>query len=79
MKYKVKNLLSDMKLFRNGSVVDIKKGTEYIVSAEEYQNLAQVYGMSLKGNKAVEVRTTKPVKIETVVQDTQKKRKRKKS
>lgn len=79
MEYKVQNLLTDMKLFRNGSVVVLKKGTESRVSAEEYQYLSQVYGMSLKGNRAIEVRTTQPVKIETIAQEPQKKRKRKKS
>lgn len=78
MQYKVYNSICDMKLLRNGSLFVIKKDTVSEVSADEYQYLAQVYGMSLKGDKVIEVRTTKPVKVETVVEEQKKQRKRKK-
>ena len=67
MKYKVKNLLADMKLFRTGGVIVIKKGKEAVVSAEEYQYLSQVYGMAVKGEKEIVIRITEPVKIEESV------------
>lgn len=67
MKYKVKNLLKDMKLFRVDGVVVIRKGKEAIVSADEYQYLSQVYGTAVKGEKEIVIRITEPVKIEESV------------
>ena len=61
MKYKVCNLERDMKL---GSRL-IKRGVSESVSQEDYQYLAQVYGMAVKGEKEYIVRTTVPVQIET--------------
>jgi len=68
-----------MKLVRGDTVVVIRKGVDATVSVQEYQYLSHVYGMGLKGNKVMEVRITKPVKIEAVAQETKKQRKRKKS
>lgn len=79
MHYKVYNSSCDMKLLRDGKLVIIKKNNLFEVSMVEYQYLSQVYGMNLKGDKVIEIRTTKPVKIENVVQEPKKQRKRKKS
>ena len=62
MKYKVYNLERDMKL---GSRL-IKRGDVASVSQQDYQFLAQVYGMAVKGEKEYTVRITEPVQIETV-------------
>lgn len=67
MQYKVKNNLCDMKLLRNGSLVVLKSNQEYTVSLQEYQYLAQVYGMSVKGDKDIDVRVTTPSKIEKFI------------
>lgn len=67
MKYKVKNLLKDMKLFRVDGVVVIRKGKEAVVSADEYQYLSQVYGTTVKGEKEIVIRITEPAKIEESV------------
>ena len=81
MQYKVVNLLCDMKLIRDGKVVVIKRGKDSLVSAQEYQYLSQVYGMSVKGEKEIVVRVTEPVKIEeiAVAPVSNKKRKHKRS
>ena len=60
MKYKVINLERDMKL---GTKV-IKRGETVSVSQQDYQLLAQVYGIAVKGEKEFSVRITKPVEIE---------------
>ena len=60
MQYKVCNLERDMKL---GTRL-IKRGVSESVSQEDYQYLAQVYGMAVKGKKEYIVRTTVPVQIE---------------
>ena len=59
MKYKVINLERDMKL---GTKL-IKRGESVSVSQQDYQYLAQVYGMAVKGKKDYTVRITEPVKI----------------
>ena len=59
MKYKVCNLERDMKL---GTKL-IKRGESVSVSQQDYQFLAQVYGMAVKGEKEYIVRTTEPVQI----------------
>lgn len=61
MKYKVCNLERDMKL---GNKL-IKRGESVSVSQQDYQLLAQVYGVAVKGEKEYAVRTTVPVTIET--------------
>lgn len=61
MKYKVCNLERDMKL---GTRL-IKRGESVSVSQQDYQHLAQVYGMAVKGEKEYIVRTTAPVQIES--------------
>ena len=63
MKYKVCNLERDMKLLQNGSLVTIKRGESRSVSVQDYQYLAQVYGMAVKGEKEYIVRITKPAEI----------------
>ena len=60
MKYKVCNLERDMKL---GTRL-IKRGVSESVSQEDYQYLAQVYGVAVKGEKEYIVRTTVPAQIE---------------
>lgn len=84
MKYIVQNLKTDMKLLRNGKMTVIKSGQKTAVSIQEYQYLAQVYGMNVKGEKEVSVRITEPVKIESFadvknieIKNTLKKNKRK--
>ena len=72
MKYKVTNLESDMKLKTATGVVCIKRGTSMSVSIQEYQYLAQVYGMAVKGEKEYTVRITKPVQICEIVETAQK-------
>lgn len=62
MKYKVLNLERDMKL---GTRL-IKCGESVSVSQQDYQFLAQVYGMAVKGEIDYAVRTTTPVQIEPV-------------
>ena len=84
MQYKVVNLLCEMKLIRDGKVVVIKRGKDSLVSAQEYQYLSQVYGMSVKGEKEIVVRVTEPVKIEEIAESiiapvSNKKRKHKRS
>ena len=75
MQYKVWNLERDMKL---GTKL-IKRGEPVSVSQQDYQYLAQVYGMAVKGEKEYAVRITVPVEIEKVEQKTlTKKRKSKK-
>jgi len=59
MKFKVCNLERDMKL---GTRL-IKRGESVSVSQQEYQFLAQVYGMAVKGEKEYIVRVTEPVQI----------------
>ena len=59
MKYKVINLERDMKL---GAKL-IKRGESVSVSQQDYQYLAQVYGMAVKGEKDYTVRITEPVQI----------------
>lgn len=59
MKYKVCNLERDMKL---GTKL-IKRGEKVIVSQKDYQFLAQVYGMAVKGEIEYTVRVTKPAEI----------------
>ena len=59
MKYKVCNLERDMKL---GTKL-IKRGESVSVSQQDYQFLAQVYGIAVKGEKEYTVRMTKPVEI----------------
>ena len=59
MKYKVINLERDMKL---GTKL-IKRGESVSVSQQDYQYLAQVYGMAVKGKKDYTVRITEPVQI----------------
>lgn len=59
MKYKVCNLERDMKL---GTRL-IKRGESVSVSQKDYQFLAQVYGMAVKGEKEYIVRITEPVEI----------------
>lgn len=61
MKYKVCNLERDMKL---GTRL-IKQGESISVSQQDYQYLAHVYGMAVKGEREYTVRTTMPVQIET--------------
>ena len=61
MKYKVCNLERDMKL---GTRL-IKQGESISVSQQDYQYLAHVYGMAVKGEREYTVRTTMPVRIET--------------
>lgn len=75
MQYKVWNLERDMKL---GTKL-IKRGEPVSVSQQDYQYLAQVYGMAVKGEKEYAVRITVPVEIEKAEQKTlTKKRKSKK-
>lgn len=62
MKYKVRNLERDMKL---GTRL-IKRGESVSVSHQDYQFLAQIYGMGVKGEKEYIVRTTVPVQIESI-------------
>ena len=62
MKYKVLNLERDMKLGKRL----IKRGESVSVSQQDYQFLAQVYGMAVKGEIDYAVRTTAPVQIEPV-------------
>ena len=69
MKYKVCNLVCDMKLMRD-SLVIIKRGQSVLVSQQEYQYLAQVYGMAVKGEKEYTVRATAPVKIDIATEQT---------
>lgn len=84
MQYQVKNLVSDMKLLRNGALVVIKKGTQANVSLQEYQYLVKVYGMNVKGKKEIKIRVTTPAEIkpaetlEPIVHSVPKKRKSKK-
>lgn len=59
MKYKICNLERDMKL---GTKL-IKCGETISVSQQDYQYLAQVYGMAVKGEKEYTVRVTVPVEI----------------
>lgn len=59
MLYKVCNLERDMKL---GAKL-IKRGESVSVSQQEYQFLAQVYGMAVKGEKEYTVRITEPTQI----------------
>lgn len=61
MKYKVVNFERDMKL---GAKL-VKRGESVSVSQKDYQFLAQVYGVAVKGEKEYTVRTTVPVQIET--------------
>ena len=81
MQYKVINLLSDMKLLRNGNLLIIKKEKEAVVSAQEYQFLSQVYGLAVKGERHCVVQITAPVKIGEKIENmcVAKKRKHKKS
>ena len=79
MKYKVINLERDMKLRTNL----IKRGESVSVSQQDYQYLAHVYGMAVKGEKDYTVRITEPVQIikepaltETVVTKKRKSKKR---
>lgn len=65
MKYKVSNLTTDMKFMKDGVPIVIKRGEFLSVSVQDYQYLAQVYGMSVKGEKDYTVRVTVPVEIET--------------
>lgn len=75
MQYKVWNLERDMKL---GTKL-IKRGEPVSVSQQDYQFLAQVYGMAVKGEKEYTVRVTVPTQIEQAEQKTlTKKRKSKK-
>ena len=75
MLYKVCNLERDMKL---GTRL-IKRGESVSVSQKDYQFLAQVYGMAVKGEKEYTVRVTVPTQIEQAEQKTlTKKRKSKK-
>lgn len=62
MKYKVCNLERDMKLMRNGLFI-IKRGESVSVSQQEYQYLAQVYGIAVKGEIDYAVRVTLPAEI----------------
>lgn len=62
MKYKVCNLERDMKL----GTRFIKRGESVSVSQQDYQFLAQIYGMAVKGEKEYIVRTTVPVQIESI-------------
>ena len=64
MRYKVCNLERDMKL----DTRLIKRGESVSVSQQEYQFLAQVYGMAVKGEKEYTVRITRPVEIEVPVE-----------
>lgn len=59
MKYKVCNLERDMKL---GTRL-IKRGESVSISQKDYQSLAQVYGMAVRGEKEYTVRITEPVQI----------------
>ena len=59
MNYKVINLERDMKL---GDKL-IKRGAPVSVSQQDYQYLAQVYGMAVRGEKEYTVRITKPAEI----------------
>ena len=59
MKYKVINLERDMKL---GAKL-IKRSESVSVSQQDYQYLAQVYGMAVKGEKDYTVRITEPAEI----------------
>ena len=63
MKYKVFNLECDMKLVKNGRVITIKQGNSVSVTQKEYQYLAQVYGMAVKGTEDIVVRVTEPVRF----------------
>lgn len=74
MKYKVCNLERDMKL---GNRL-IKRGKFVSVSQQDYQFLAQVYGMAVKGEKEYIVKTTVPVQIETPVPTVSTKKRKKK-
>lgn len=65
MKYKVCNLERDMKL---GTRL-IKRGESVSVLQQDYQFLAQVYGMAVRGEKEYSVRTTVPVEIEVPVEE----------
>lgn len=67
MKYKVSNLKTDMKFMKDGVPTVIKRGESLSVSVQDYQYLAQVYGMSVKGEKDYTVRVTVPVEIEVPV------------
>lgn len=81
MKYKVFNLECDMKLVKNGRVITIKQGNSVSVTQKEYQYLAQIYGMAVKGTEDIVVRVTEPIrfeKSEPVIQ-APKRRKNKKS
>ena len=51
MKYKVWNPENDMKIAIGGKVYVIKRGTKISLSQLDYQHLAQVYGMAVKGEK----------------------------
>lgn len=64
MQYKVCNLERDMKL---GTRL-IKRGESVSVSQKDYQFLAQVYGMAVKGEKEYTIRVTVPVEIEVPVE-----------
>lgn len=83
MKYKVWNPENDMKIAIGGKVYVIKRGTKISLSQLDYQHLAQVYGMAVKGEKEYAVRATTPVQIEQKVVESEsvvpaKKRKSKK-
>ena len=78
MQYKVTNVLCDMKLLRNGKLVIIKQGQTSEVSAEEYQYLSAVYGMSVKGEKTLDIRVTKPVEFNVSAEKTEEKTEKKK-
>lgn len=64
MKYKVWNPERDMKIKVGSEVYTIKRGEKISLSQIDYQHLAQVYGMAVKGEKEYAVRTTAPVQIE---------------
>ena len=68
MKYRVINVVEDMKLLREGKCFVIRRGKEEIVSEAEYQFLGQVYGLNVKGELVIEVSITQPAKIETPVE-----------
>lgn len=65
MKFKVYNLERDMKLLQNGVPVVIKRAQKVLVSQQDYQYLAQVYGTAVKGEKEYTVRVTTPTQILT--------------
>ena len=65
MKFKVYNLERDMKLLQNGAPVVIKRAQKVLVSQQDYQYLAQVYGTAVKREKEYTVRVTTPTQILT--------------